>query len=189
MTLDLTPLDHARKLLLSVPLKPVQGHRVQPTGFPDLGAATFQANDAPCLLVESAQSMANRLEATAWDPATNELQACLKGLSYVRVERGGEYLTSSITEAHRLNSPYILEGKDRSFVEQITDSLGAVAEGPINRKQLAETLLRYDANSRAPRCVPGEEGAGWRTIASRASNRCVHRGGARRTSRIRGCEE
>ena len=99
------------------------------------------------LLVESAQSMANRLEAVCWDEAAQDLAAPLRGLSYVRVERGGKYLTSSIVEAHRLNSPYILESPDRSFFEALQGAFGVMEGGPIDRKLLAGTLLRYDANS------------------------------------------
>ena len=39
MPLDLAPLDRASKLLSTAELRPVQGQRFQPTGFPDLGAA------------------------------------------------------------------------------------------------------------------------------------------------------
>lgn len=54
MTIDLSPLASARRLLLEVQLEPVQGSRFQPTGFPDLGAAVYQAGEVPCVLVESA---------------------------------------------------------------------------------------------------------------------------------------
>jgi CRISPR-associated protein Csb1 len=51
------------RLLLKALLKPLQGYRFQPTGFPDLGAALYDGPDGKrMLLVESAQSMANRLE-------------------------------------------------------------------------------------------------------------------------------
>ena len=75
MPLDLSSLEGAPRLLMEVRLKPVQGSRFQPTGFPDLGAATYkgvrQENGetitVESLLVESAQSMANRLESVCWD--------------------------------------------------------------------------------------------------------------------------
>lgn len=145
MSIDLTPLDAARRLLLTVRLEPVQGRRFQPTGFPDMGAATFQAGDMPCLLVESAQSMANRMEAVCWDTEREDLRPPLRGLSYVRVDKDGEYLTSSVTEAHRINSPYILESKDRTFFELLKDAVAPFAAGPIDRPRLAATLLRLDA--------------------------------------------
>ncbi|MCA9637561.1 MAG: type I-U CRISPR-associated protein Cas7, partial [Myxococcales bacterium] len=145
--LDLTPLSQASKLLITAKLRPVQGHRFQPTGFPDLGAAVYDTAEGRMLLVESAQSMANRLEAVCWDDASEELIAPLRGLAYVRVERDGKYLTSSIVEAHRLNSPYILESPDRSFFERLQGAFGVMEGGPIDRGLLARTLLHYDTNS------------------------------------------
>jgi CRISPR-associated protein Csb1 len=51
-------------------------------------------------------------------------------------------------EAHRLNSPYILENKDAAaLVENLKSELGVEATGPINRKKLAQTLLKYDVGS------------------------------------------
>ncbi|MBK8265605.1 MAG: type I-U CRISPR-associated protein Cas7 [Nannocystis sp.] len=147
MSIDLSPLATARKLLITAPLRPVQGRRFQPTGFPDLGAAVYDAGDQRYLLVESPQSMANRLENVCWDAATNELVPALRGLAYVRVERSGAFLTSSITEAHRLNSPYILEGTDKAFFERLRGALGVMDDGPIDRPLLAKTLFLYDTAS------------------------------------------
>lgn len=150
MTLELDALldPNQHRLLIEAELQPVQGARFQPTGFPDLGAAVFDAPDGRRLLVESAQSMANRLEAIAWDGASQDLVPELQGLSYVRVERGdGGYLTSSITEAHRLNSPYILEGKDKSFLDALKEATKGMNEGNIDRRRLASIVFGYDANS------------------------------------------
>ena len=73
MPLDLAPLDAAPRLLIEAELAPLQGTRFQPTGFPNLGAATYKApNGVDMLLVESAQSVANRLEAVCWDEAAND---------------------------------------------------------------------------------------------------------------------
>lgn len=145
--LDLKPLDAANRLLMTVPLRPVQGDRFQPTGFPSLGAATYQTKDGTKLLVESAQSMANRLEATCWDTATNKPVGTLGGISHVTVDRKGGFLTDSMLESHRINSPYILEGNDKSFFNQVKADLGGLAEGPVNRKALAGVLLKYDIGS------------------------------------------
>lgn len=147
MSIDLSLLKDARRLLFSVRLEPIQGTRFQPTGFPDLGAAVYQAGERTYLLVESPQSMANRLEAVCWDDAVTDLRPPLKGLSYIRVEQDGEYLTSSIMEAHRINSPYILESKDRSFFELLKADVARLTDGPIDRRALATALLRYDVNS------------------------------------------
>lgn len=147
MALDLDTLRNESKLLFEVDLQPLQGSRFQPTGFPSLGPATYETADGTHLLVESPQSMANRLEVVCWDDVRNELRDPCQGLSYVRVERQGKYLTSSITEAHRLNSPYLLEGKDRRFFEALRREVGALEEGPIDRRLLAGAILKYDVGS------------------------------------------
>jgi len=144
---NLNTLDTATKLLFAIELQPLQGERFQPTGFPSLGAATYESKHGANLLVESAQSMANRLETVCWDESSDQPRKELAGLSYVRVERQGKYLTSSITEAHRLNSPYLLEGSDRTFFNQIKGELSVFESGPIDRKLLARTLMKYDVGS------------------------------------------
>ena len=144
---DLTSLTSATKLLFAIDLQPIQGARFQPTGFPSLGAATYQTKQGTSLLVESPQSMANRLENAAWDEATQKLKSTLDGISYVRVERHGEYLTSSITEAHRINSPYMLEGSDKTFARTLKTEFAVLDNGPINRRLLANTLLKFDIGS------------------------------------------
>ena len=141
---DLKPIANSPRVLFTIPLKPVQGDRFQPTGFPALGAATYQTASGPKLLVESAQSMANRLESVCWDAAAGKPVAPIAGISHVRVTRKGNTLTDSMLEAHRLNSPYMLEGKDRRFFDSLKKDLGGLEEGPINRKLLAEVLLKYD---------------------------------------------
>lgn len=145
MTIDLSKLDNASRLLFSIDLQPVQGDRFQPTGFPSLGAATYQTKDGQKLLVESAQSMANRLEATVWDVVNEKPVAALDGISHVKVvTKDKKFLTDTMLEAHRLNSPYILEAPGSKFVEQLKSELGALENGPVNRKLLAQVLLKYD---------------------------------------------
>ena len=74
MSLDFSPLARAPRLLMSAELRPVQGSRFQPTGFPNLGPAVYATPDGSgqTVLVESAQSMANRLEAVCWDEAEDD---------------------------------------------------------------------------------------------------------------------
>ncbi len=147
MSIDLTSLASTSKLLLNVPLEPIQGSRFQPTGFPDLGAATYQAGPTQCLLVESAQSMANRLEQTVWDSGANDFRQSAKGLSYVRVkDEDGNYLTSSIEEAHRLNSVYI-EKSEGDIHETLKDEIGFDGKRPVDQGRFLETVLKYDVNS------------------------------------------
>ena len=50
-------------------------------------------------------------------------------------------------ESHRINSPYLLEGKDRKFFDNLKAELGGLEEGPIDRKKLAEVLLKFDVGS------------------------------------------
>ena len=155
MTVDLKPLDDASRLLFEIPLKPLQGRRFQPTGFPSLGAATFQTTNGTGLLVESAQSMANHLEMTVWDPSANDLKSEFKGLSHVRMERGGKFLTDSILESHRLNSPYLLKSSDRTFLDgflstlrkQLGEDTVDKNEGIVDRQGLAQAILKYDCGS------------------------------------------
>ena len=148
MSLDLSSLDSQNRILLEVPLKPVQGQRFQPTGFPDLGAATYQAGGTACLLVESAQSMANRLEATIWDDAKNEPIAEAAGLSYVAVvDSKGDYLTSSMMEAHRLNSPYIEKSEGDFFKKEFPNAIGVDKTRPINKSSFVNALFKYDVNA------------------------------------------
>lgn len=136
------------RLLVEVELEPLQGTRFQPTGFPDLGAATYRTHDGrEMLLVESAQSMANRLESVCWDEAICDVPEALRGISYLSVRRGQEHLTNSLLESHRLNSPYILESKDRTFFERLKAELGAGEVGRPDGAKLAKVLFKYDVNA------------------------------------------
>ena len=152
MTLELKTLMPDRepkpaRLLVEAELRPVQGARFQPTGFPDLGAAVYESPTGTRLLVESPQSMANRLEAVCWDAGAHTLRKDLEGLSYVRVEKqDGTYLTSSVTESHRLNSPYILEG-DKAFFGRLKEETKDLDEGALDRTKLAAIVFAYDANA------------------------------------------
>ncbi|SFU35004.1 type I-G CRISPR-associated RAMP protein Csb1/Cas7g [Alicyclobacillus macrosporangiidus] len=148
--LDFRPLREVSRLLLEAKLEPLQGTRFQPTGFPDLGPAEYDAPDGQrrMLLVESAQSMANRLEAVCWDEANDDWVEPLRGLPLVRVlDAEGRPLTNSVLEAHRLNSPYILEGPDKSVFHLLQSELTGAEEGPVNLRKLAEVLFRYDTNA------------------------------------------
>lgn len=149
MTNHFDALNQETRILLEVDLQPVQGARFQPTGFPDLGAATYTLPDgSSMLLVESAQSMANRLEEVCWDQAQNTWIDALKGLPFLHVQdQHGEYLTSSVLEAHRINSPYILEGTDKTFFNQLKSELGDLEKGRVDLQRLAKVLLKYDPST------------------------------------------
>lgn len=129
------------RLLIESRLRPLQGTRFQPTGFPDLGAADYQVGTTRMVLVESAQSMANRLEAVCWDEGADELVPALRGLPFVKSKLPDGTETNSILEAHRLNSPYIVNGKG---FETIKESIGFEKDKPFNRRKLAAALMRFD---------------------------------------------
>ena len=103
----------ASRVLIEADLAPMQGQRFQPTGFADLGAAVYTlADETQMLLVESAQSMGNRLERTILSPE-GTLVPELEGLSYVTAKLRGEGIAdteiSSLTEPHRMASPFFIQ--------------------------------------------------------------------------------
>lgn len=164
MAIEWNHLQKTNRLLMEASLQPAQGTRFQPTGFPDLGPATYDrpGNGAVThmLLVESAQSVANRLEAVCWDDAESDLRTPLAGMPYVRVKlwNSGQ-TTNSILEAHRLNSPYIMS--DAAFKEELRkradvpernkgkkqdgqDEGEGGGAGLFNRRKLAKAAFYYD---------------------------------------------
>ena len=151
MNLDLSALHQAPRLLLEVPLQPLQGTRFQSTGFPDIGAAQYDGPDGErMLLVESAQSVANRLEAVCWDEVNDDWVAPLKGLPVIKVnDKDDKPLTNSVLEAHRINSPYILEGKYKSVFDRLKQELAGTGmdEGRVDLRKLAKVLLKLDTNA------------------------------------------
>jgi CRISPR-associated protein Csb1 len=147
MTIQLSQIANQNRLLFSIPLKPVHGQRFQPTGFPGLGAAVYNTPKGQTILVESAQSMANRLEQTIWDDAKRDLNSDCMGLSHVRIKRKGSFLTDTVLESHRLNSPYLLESSNKSFLDELKGALGTLGEGPIDRVKLCNAILTYDVGA------------------------------------------
>ncbi|MHB1845386.1 MAG: type I-G CRISPR-associated RAMP protein Csb1/Cas7g [Deltaproteobacteria bacterium] len=138
--------------LFEVHLRPASGSRFQPTGFPDLGAARFRRpigdddwEDA--LLVESPQSMANHLEATAWERGLQQPAEAVAGLPYVRVvDAKGEYLTSSRTEAHRLSSAFVKDSfcDGEPMRDVIRQRLGLRGDAPLAPREVARAIFALD---------------------------------------------
>lgn len=149
MSLNLSSLRQSPRILMKAHLEPALGSRFQPTGFPDLGAAEYEGPDGRrMLLVESAQSMANRLEEVCWDRNADDWVTPLKSLPVVRVrDKDGKPLTNSVLEAHRLNSPYILEGKDTTVLDRLKEDLAGEEQGLVDIPKLASTLLATDTNA------------------------------------------
>lgn len=143
MAIDLSWTKTESRFLLDVPLKPIQGTRFQPTGFPDLGTASYRVpGSGEAVLVESAQSMANRLENTIWDSANRNLIPAAQGLPYIVTTTSG-HETSSIEESHRLNSGYFPDSLRKSLGDKIQYS----RTSPVNVVAFAKELLRLDPNS------------------------------------------
>jgi len=136
------------RYLLAAELKPLQGQKFQPTGFPDVGAGVFKTpSNREFLAVESQQSVANRLESAIWDDAAQDLIEGARGLSYVKVvDENNSFLTASVLEAHRLNSAYIEKSTlgGRSFSDLLKDEIGYNVNRPFLRDQLVKVLAKYD---------------------------------------------
>ncbi len=148
-TIDYAILETAPRLLLEADLKPLQGDRFQPTGFADLGPARYTLPDGTeMLLVESAQSVANRMELACWDEPKDDLIIELKGLPYISVNLpGGKKYTNSILESHRINSPYILEGEDKSVFDLLKKEAAGLETGPVKISTLAKLVFKYDVGA------------------------------------------
>lgn len=146
MLLDTCTAD---RILLETDLVPMQGHRFQPTGFADLGAAVYTLPDGTrMLLVESAQSMANRLEQTIITPEGTLLPE-LEGLSCITAELHGKgrepVTTSSLLEAHRLASPFIIA--DKAFQQQFCTEAAYDEKSSLDWKRIHAAIFKYDVNS------------------------------------------
>lgn len=155
MNIEFETLEDSPRLLLEADLWPIQGDRFQPTGFPDLGAAEYQLADGTrMLLVESTQSMANRLEAVCWDFGAEPQRVVpeLDGMPYIRVTTDRLGTSSSILEFHRLNSPYIMGDPD--FKKRIAGELGIPEQskdddvtGALDLRRMARVVFKYDPGS------------------------------------------
>lgn len=138
--------------VLNLSLRPAVGFRFQPTGFPDLGAATYQAHVpgegwVQALHLESPQSMANRLELCTWDPGVSDQAETLRGLPYVRVvDADGGFLTSSRLEAHRLASAYLMDAKIDGDAGRVwlENRLGLVKGRLVDHHALAKAIFDLD---------------------------------------------
>jgi CRISPR-associated protein Csb1 len=170
MTTVANPTDYAKlktapRLLMEAKLKPLQGHRFQPTGFADLGPARYTLPDGTeMLLVESVQSVANRMEMACWDQATADLIEGLKGLPYIRVKSSNDgVLTNSVLEAHRINSEYVMKearrtGAKKTFNEEFAEEIGYEKDGRVDWKKFYFGLFKYDPNSLIHGCFLEEIG-------------------------------
>ncbi len=142
---DVYSQDH---VLIIAALELVNGRFLQPTGFPDIGACIYRDKDGRrWCLVESEQSMANRLEAVCMrDPGVWVDE--LKGLPVIAV-RGpeGDLLTTNLCEPHRCASSYVLEAAingGRTMKQLFESKLGLRQGGdswPLNKRADLDKLV------------------------------------------------
>jgi CRISPR-associated protein Csb1 len=141
-------LENEPRLVIDADLEPVAGSIFQPTGFPDLGAATFQRpGGPPSVLVESVQSMTNRLEEVGWDAAANEPVEPIASLPYARVESAeAAFLTSSRLEPHRLAAAYVRDARfdGQSGGVLVTDRLGLGPGRPLDWPRIYRAIFELD---------------------------------------------
>lgn len=147
----MSPTRTPGRTVLTLKLEPLLGSRFQPTGFPNLGAATFELPGRDgwtnALILESVQSMANHLEATTWDTGRDEQVEELSGVPYLRIlDEAGEFLTSSRLEGHRLNSSYIMDGfLDGELGRKwLCNRFGLVLGKPLNTRAVAAAVAELD---------------------------------------------
>lgn len=124
----------------------------QPAGFPDLGAAEFERPTSDgktqnALLVESVQSLANHLEATAWNATEDRPHEVLGRLPYVEVRDAEDrFLTSSRLEPHRLAGAYIKDASidDEPVGEWMIKRFGVVEGLPIDWRAIYAAIFALD---------------------------------------------
>jgi CRISPR-associated protein Csb1 len=172
--------------VLKVELEPLAGSLFQPTGFPDLGAAEFKQptpdGEADALLVESAQSVANWLEATTWDSAHAEQVEALRVLPYVRiVSPDGEFLSSSRLEAHRLASAYVMDGTIDGVTgrDWLPGRLGLVKGRPLDHRTVARACFTLDPVSVLHGVFFAQQKWPWQPKIARAVTGFIEAAGAR----------
>jgi CRISPR-associated protein Csb1 len=126
------------RVVITASLKLTNGHFLQPTGFPDIDACVYRDKEGRrWCLVESEQSMANRLEAVSMKSPGVWVDH-LKGLPLIAVKNNdGDLLATNLTEPHRIASSYVLEGAfldNRPMGEFAKERIG-VNNGiwPLNR--------------------------------------------------------
>lgn len=167
------------RTVLEADLAPVAGSLIQPTGFPDLGPAEFGDGQ---LLVESAQSMANWLESTTWDPAANDQVSELHGIPYVRIIDGdGGFLSSSRLEAHRLASAYVMDGKIDGVEgrDWLPGQFGLVKGRPLDYRAVARACFRLDPISLIHGVFFAQQKWPWQPKIARAVTSFIEASGVR----------
>ncbi len=142
------------RVLISAELHLANGSFFQPTGFPDIGACVYTdgAGQRRCL-VESEQSMANRLEAVCMKAPGVWREPLADKLPVIRVQgTNNRLLATNLTEAHRVASSYVLASaingaaNSTTLQEKIQEHLGLEGEiWPLDRRErLTQAVFALD---------------------------------------------
>jgi len=121
------------RVVITASLRLTNSRFLQPTGFPDIDACLYRDHEGRrWCLVESEQSMSNRLESVCMKSPGVWVDD-LKGLPLIVVrDKAHDLLTTNLTEPHRLASSYILDGKP--------------ANGSNNLREIFERKLELRSN-------------------------------------------
>lgn len=135
------------RAIITAQLTLANGHFLQPTGFPDIGSCIYtDADGNKRCLVESEQSMANRLEAVCMKSPGYWVDD-LAGLPVIEVrDAKGSLLATNLTEPHRLASSYVLEGSSngKDIKAKLAEKLGlgdGGASWPLDKRDVLEKLV------------------------------------------------
>jgi CRISPR-associated protein Csb1 len=123
-------------VVITASLEIANGRFLQPTGFPDIGPCIYRDKEGKrWCLVESEQSMANRLEAVCMkDPGVWVEE--LKGLPVIAVrDSQGDLLTTNLCEPHRIASSYVLEGMIDEGTIDAGQTIKQLFEGRLGLKK------------------------------------------------------
>lgn len=135
------------RVIITAQLSLATGAFLQPTGFPDLGSCIYtDANGKKRCLVESEQSMANRLEAVCMKAPGYWVDE-LNTLPVIEVRDGTDaLLATNLTEPHRIASSYVLESQaNGSEVKASLETKLGLGNGgstwPLDKRDALEKLI------------------------------------------------
>lgn len=135
------------RVIIKAQLSLVNGSFLQPTGFPDIGSCIYtDAEGRRQCLVESEQSMANRLEAVCMKSPGYWVEE-LEHLPLIEVRDGNsQLLATNLTEPHRLASSYVLEAQvdGGDLKTKLAEKLGlgnGGASWPLDKRGALDKLV------------------------------------------------
>jgi len=137
---------HKDRVIITARLGLANGTFLQPTGFPDIGSCIYtDAEGKKRCLIESEQSMANRLEAVCMK-APGYWVDDLNYLPVIEVRDNGTLLATNLTEPHRIASSYVLESKlngsdVKSTLEKKLELRNGGSTWPLDKRAALEKLV------------------------------------------------